>query len=440
MRLSSKIDDNLPGLGQRSAVAALNQIWWGMCEALRSANNFDRAMYIFWLLGPFILLIERSPADLWLSTIAITFLGRSIFKKEFSWLNCTWVRLCFVFWGVCLVSAVNSSLPLYSLGEAFAWFRFPIFAIACVYWLGNDRRLVNAMLLSSIMGMVVICVCLALELSLVGAVDGRLSWPYGDLVPGNYLAKVSLPAFVVAVALVSSSSTRVALLYLGIIIISLVMLVATGERINLLIRVCAAALAFLVWRPRLKTFCFGALGVVLPSIALISSSPDLADRFSMGFLSHLPFHESSVYYRAMAVGFIAADQSPWLGVGPGNLRFLCDALVDGSSAYDCHPHPHNFYVQMLGETGVLGLVSGTCFLFGLVWHAIRAGLASAGDVVVATAWIVPFGLFWPIASTADFFGQWNNIFVWSAVGVALASANLVKTPADYSAVNLHGCG
>ena len=214
------------------------------------------------------------------------------------------------------------------------------------------------------------------------------------------------------------------------------MLVATGERINLLIRVCAAALAFLVWRPRLKTFCFGALGVVLPSIALISSSPDLADRFSMGFLSHLPFHESSVYYRAMAVGFIAADQSPWLGVGPGNLRFLCDALVDGSSAYDCHPHPHNFYVQMLGETGVLGLVSGTCFLFGLVWHAIRAGLASAGDVVVACMDCAVWALL-AYCVYRRFFGQWNNILL-ECCGCCVGKRKPCKTPADYSAVNLHG--
>ena len=32
--------------------------------------------HIFWLLGPFILLIERSPADLWLSLIALIFAGR----------------------------------------------------------------------------------------------------------------------------------------------------------------------------------------------------------------------------------------------------------------------------------------------------------------------------------------------------------------------------
>ena len=32
------------------------------------------------------------------------------------------------------------------------------------------------------------------------------------------------------------------------------------------------------------------------------------------------------------------------------------------------------------------------------------------------------GMFWPITTTADFFGQWNNIFMWSAVAIALACA------------------
>ena len=46
------------------------------------------------------------------------------------------------------------------------------------------------------------------------------------------------------------------------------------------------------------------------------------------------------------------------------------------------------------------------------------------NVVVATMWIVPFGLFWPIASMADFFGQWNNIFMWSALAIALAGSRI----------------
>ena len=38
-------------------------------------------MTIFWLLGPFIYLIERDPADLWLSLIGLVFLIRCIKKK-----------------------------------------------------------------------------------------------------------------------------------------------------------------------------------------------------------------------------------------------------------------------------------------------------------------------------------------------------------------------
>ena len=39
-------------------------------------------MTIFWFLGPFIYLIERDPADLWLTLICIIFLFRCIKKKR----------------------------------------------------------------------------------------------------------------------------------------------------------------------------------------------------------------------------------------------------------------------------------------------------------------------------------------------------------------------
>ena len=39
----------------------------------KKLNNFDKYMTIFWFLGPFIYLIERDPADLWLNSICINF-------------------------------------------------------------------------------------------------------------------------------------------------------------------------------------------------------------------------------------------------------------------------------------------------------------------------------------------------------------------------------
>ena len=35
------------------------------------------------------------------------------------------------------------------------------------------------------------------------------------------------------------------------------------------------------------------------------------------------------------------------------------------------------------------------------------------------AWVIPFALFWPTRSSCDFFGQWNNVLLWSAVVLAL---------------------
>ena len=48
--------------------------WLSGIEKIKRLSLFDKYMTIFWLIGPFIYLIERDPADLWLTLIGITFL------------------------------------------------------------------------------------------------------------------------------------------------------------------------------------------------------------------------------------------------------------------------------------------------------------------------------------------------------------------------------
>ena len=52
---------------------------------IKSLTNFEKYMVIIWLLGPFIYLIERTPADIWLSILAIVFVIRSLIKKDWSY-------------------------------------------------------------------------------------------------------------------------------------------------------------------------------------------------------------------------------------------------------------------------------------------------------------------------------------------------------------------
>ena len=217
-------------------------------EALGSVSGWDRAAHIFWLLGPFILLVERSPADMWLSVIALSFAGRSILRRGL---------VASSDMGAVGVPFLGRMPPLsipFTLAGLFGWrsirlVPLSLFAMAVAFWLGRDKRMINAMLLSVGLGMVAMCVILAAEILIVGANQGRLSWPYGDLVPGNYLAKSCLPAFLVVVAIATSSNGRTASWAAIIALISIVASVMTGERVNFLIRACSSMLAAIAWRP-----------------------------------------------------------------------------------------------------------------------------------------------------------------------------------------------
>ena len=392
--------------------------------ALKELPRWECYVHIFWLVGPFILLIERSPADFWLTVLCLIFAVRAIVRREGWWLKKFWVRAAFLFWGACLLSAALSSLPIYSLGEAFAWFRFPLFAMATAFWLGRDRRLLYFMILTTGVGLVAMCGILTAEILIVGPQGGRLSWPYGDLVPGNYLAKVGLPAFIVAVALATSFSNKIARAGAVVALLSIISSVMTGERINFLIRACSGMIAAVAWKPKFWRVLLIVVVEIIAVVVVMNTRPDLGNRYVGKFIDQLPTHVESPYYRAMAPAIMAFDQQPIFGVGPGNLRFLCNDVIAGASNADCHPHPHNFYIQMAGETGIIGLVTGVLFIGSLIWVCAVPAIRSRDNVVVATMWIVPFGLFWPIASTADFFGQWNNIFMWSAIAIAIAGARI----------------
>lgn len=408
----------------QTLLSYFNQFYNDAKTALSEMGPWGRAAHIFWLLGPFILLIERSPADLWLTVLALSFAIRAIVKKDTVWLRVFWVRAAFAFWVVTIISALASRDPAYAFGEAVIWFRFPLFAMATVYWLAVDKRLLYAMLLSTFFGLLVMCGILSAELLIEGQKGGRLMWPYGDLVPGNYVAKVGLPVFVVMVALAVSARPKIAAISGVVSLFTLVISIMTGERINFLIRACGGMLAALMWRPNFKRYFVLVAIEVLAVVIAFQALPSVGNRYVDNFVSQLPFSNDSAYFRIMNLGMDAFHQSPYLGIGTGNFRNMCPEFAGESASVECHPHPHNYYVQMLAETGIIGLFFGVIFLGAVIWFCFRASFRNRDNVVLATAWVVPFGLFWPIASSADFFGQWNNIFMWSAVALALAASNL----------------
>jgi O-antigen ligase len=400
---------------------------------LSGLPSASRWFHIFYLCGPLFLLIERSPADLWLSVCGLVFFGRAIWLRDWGWLKIFWVRACLVFWAVCLVSSAMSSLPAYSLGEAFVWIRFPLFAFASCFWLARNRQMVIAMMGMTVLGMVLITGILTAEVLIVGQQGGRLSWPYGDLVPGNYLAKAGLPAFCVLVALAVSGKKPVNALATTISFITVILSVITGERINFLIRACAGMMAGLVWKPKFSRYAALIIIEMLAVVTVFFAAPNLGNRFIDNFIDQLPTQEDSPYYRVMNSGMVTFETAPILGIGTGNYRIMCPEIMQEKADGACHPHPHNYYIQMLAETGVIGFIFGCIMMGAILWRTAKISWYGREHVITATAFIVPLGFFFPIQSTADFFGQWNNIFMWSAIALVMAAGNMLPAQPTPSA-------
>ena len=69
-------------------------------DGLNKINNlskFQKFMTYFWILGPFFFLIERDPADLWLTLISIIF-SLDVFTKKIGIGQVNFGLFCFLFW------------------------------------------------------------------------------------------------------------------------------------------------------------------------------------------------------------------------------------------------------------------------------------------------------------------------------------------------------
>ena len=94
----------------------------------------------------------------------------------------------------------------------------------------------------------------------------RLTWPYGDLVPGGYIAKFSLPIFCALIAIAVSKKSSAGF-FSGIVgLLTIAVSTLTGERTNFLIRACGGLLASLVWKPKFIMF---SLLILIEVLAII---------------------------------------------------------------------------------------------------------------------------------------------------------------------------
>ncbi len=389
-------------------------------------SKFEKYITFFWFLGPFIYLIERDPADLWLTLLSLIFIIKCFIDRNWKWTTQLWFKCAIVLWLFGLFSAILSPDPLFSFTQGFVWIRFPLYAAAAQVWLARDRDIRVIMFISILVGMLLMCAILIAETIIEPKT--RLTWPFGDLVPGSYISKFSLPVFCTLIAIAMSAKNKAGYFSGIIALLSIFVSALTGERTNFLIRACSGFLAGIVWRPKLKLFLILIIFELFAVIILAVNRPDFRTRFSTNFFKSIPVlntTDTNPYWGAWRAGIQQGLISPILGTGPSGTRNTCKFLNTNEPKWlpgknFCSNHPHNFYVQLFAETGIIGLLLGSLMFGSITYSCYKARNDNPNCPMKSTAFIVPLALFFPIQQFGSFYGQWGNLFIWFAIAFAIS--------------------
>ena len=154
----------------------------------------------------------------------------------------------------------------------------------------------------------------------------------------------------------------------------------------------------------------------------------MSDRFSKQFVENIPIvntEKSNPYWGAWRSGLQQGLLTPIKGIGPSGTRKTCQNLDTNLPLWlpgknYCGNHPHNFYIQLFAETGVIGLILGCIMFISIILTCYKARKLDNNCPMSSTAFIVPFAFFFPLQQFGSFFGQWGNLFMWFAIAFAIS--------------------
>jgi len=284
----------------------------------------------------------------------------------------------------------------------------------------------------------------------------RVSSFFGDeLIMGSYLSRLFPLLF--ALFLIKQKQ-RFEIYFIGLLFILIdVLIYMSGERTSFYFLNLSTIFIIILIKDyqkfRLVTFIIAIVCIVILSI----NSSSLTDRMiftpakDMGIIKNSTINSSTQSTQSaqkteeselnetafiiftkghdsfIRTAFNIFKEKPILGHGPKMFRLLCKNKKYAVGISPCSTHPHNFYIQLLAETGLVGFL----FLFSSLIYVLYVALAQLKSIVfnkkrpltdyqvcLLSAIMITV---WPLSPNGNFFNNWLMIVYSLPVGFYLQS-------------------
>jgi O-antigen ligase len=100
--------------------------------------------------------------------------------------------------------------------------------------------------------------------------------------------------------------------------------------------------------------------------------------------------------------------NPLFGKGPNTFRIFCDHKDYNINEFSCSTHPHNIYIQLLAETGLIGFSFIAIFFVYIFFNLLRILIDPVESFLCLSVFINLF----PLATTGNFFNNWTSIIYY----------------------------
>jgi O-antigen ligase len=252
----------------------------------------------------------------------------------------------------------------------------------------------------------------------------RLSGPFGDeLIIGSYLVFLSIP--IISYLYFNYNKKyfffKNVFVFFSLIIFLTVFL--SGERMNFIILFLSYLVFFFVGS-NFKKFISATVSMILLVLLIYFNHNSINKRLNEFVYDILNFKNSG-HGRLFFSAFSLWENNKIFGVGLKNYRIICNSSKLNEytgQKENCSTHPHNFYAEILVETGLVGLFLFSLFLlyfFKFILLNLRKIQNKEYNPIIYGSLFIILIYIWPIRSSGSFFSTWNAAFFWFNIGLSL---------------------
>ena len=259
----------------------------------------------------------------------------------------------------------------------------------------------------------------------------RLSGVFGDeLVLGSFLSRLMPLLIALSISFMSKSLKLISLSILFLIAAD-VLIFLSGERLAFFILIMSIVI-IVFFAKEFKKVRLAALGLTILLVTTISlSNENIRTRMfdstinSLGLQSKDYKMFSWEHQRHYLSAYKMFKNNIVFGQGPKMFRALCDKPEYSKFEYGCSSHPHSTYMQILAETGLVGLsviLFFTIYVFYTLFLQMKSLLLNKlphrtdYQICLLSCFFVTL---WPVAPSGNFFNNWLSVIYYLPVGFYL---------------------